>query len=124
METINERFRKLREEIGLSQEEFAAKAHRTRSEIKNIEYGKTTPKDEVIASICSAYNIQEDWLRYGLEPMRVKRSREETLSEQAGQVLSGDPSFQKAVVQMILSRTDDELAVLEAALRQVYENLK
>ena len=65
MSTINERFREAREVLNLSQEDFAQKAHRTRSELKNIEYGKTVPKDPVIWSVCEAHGINELWLRTG-----------------------------------------------------------
>lgn len=124
METINERFRILRESIGLSQEEFAARAHRTRSEIKNIEYGKTTPKDEVIASVCQTYGIQEDWLRHGLEPMKAAKTKEEEIAELVGSALSGSSRLKKAVVKMICSRSEAELQALEAMLRELYESLE
>jgi len=123
MESINERFRVLRDSIGLSQEEFAARAHRTRSEIKNIEYGKTTPKDEVIASVCQTYGIQEDWLRYGLEPMRAERSEEEQIAELVGSALNGSSRLKKAVIKMICTRSDAELQALEDMLRQLYEDI-
>lgn len=123
MESINERFRVLRDSIGLSQEEFAARAHRTRSEIKNIEYGKTTPKDEVIASVCQTYGIQEDWLRYGLEPMRAEKSEEEQIAELVGSALNGSSSLKKAVIKMICTRSDAELQALEDMLRQLYEDI-
>lgn len=123
MESINERFRVLRDSIGLSQEEFAARAHRTRSEIKNIEYGKTTPKDEVIASVCQTYGIQEDWLRYGLEPMRAEKSEEEQIAELVGSALNGSSRLKKAVIKMICSKSDAELQALEDMLRQLYEDI-
>jgi transcriptional regulator with XRE-family HTH domain len=123
METINDRFRLLRESTGLSQEEFASKAHRTRSEIKNIEYGKTTPKEEVIASICHTYGISEEWLRHGLEPMRAAKSEEEEIAELVSSALSGSSRLKKAVIKMICSKSDKELEALEAMLRQLYESL-
>ena len=123
MESINERFRVLRDSIGLSQEEFAARAHRTRSEIKNIEYGKTTPKDEVIASVCQTYGIQEDWLRYGLDPMRAEKSEEEQIAELVGSALNGSSRLKKAVIKMICSKSDAELQALEDMLRQLYEDI-
>ena len=76
MSTINERFRQLREAKCLSQEDFAGGAHRTRSEIKNIEYGKTTPKEEIILSICAAYGVNETWLRTGEGEMLKPVSRD------------------------------------------------
>lgn len=123
METINERFRFLRESLGLSQEDFAAKAHRTRSEIKNIEYGKTTPKEEVISSICATYGIREPWLLTGEGDMKEPRTKEEEIADLVGQALNGSSEFKLAVVKMICSRTDNELKTLEAALRSIYENL-
>ena len=124
METINDRFRILRDSIGLSQEEFAARAHRTRSEIKNIEYGKTTPKDEVIASVCHTYGIQEDWLRHGLEPMRAAKSEEEEIAEMVASALTGSSRLKKAVIKMICSKSEAELQALEDMLRQLYESLE
>lgn len=124
MDTINERFRSLREHLGLSQEEFAAKVHRTRSEIKNIEYGKTAPKEEIIASVCSAYGVMEEWLRHGLEPMMAAKTQEEEITELVGRAFEGDSDFQQAFIRMICSRNKDELKVLEDAFRVVYESLK
>lgn len=123
METINERFRQLRKSTGLSQEEFAQKARRTRSEIKNIEYDKTEPKDEVIKSVCDAHGVNEVWLRTGAGEMYTPRTREEEIAELVGQALTGTSDFKLAVVKMICSRSDKELEVLEAALRSIYESL-
>lgn len=69
MSTINERFREAREHLELSQEEFAQKANRTRSEIKNIEYNKTSPKEEVIKAVCSAHRINRKFLENGEQPI-------------------------------------------------------
>jgi len=123
METINDRFRILRDSTGLSQEEFAARAHRTRSEIKNIEYGKTSPKEEVIASVCHTYGINEDWLRHGLEPMRCAKSEEEEIAELVGSALTGSSRLKKAVIKMICSKSEAELQALEDMFRELYESL-
>lgn len=126
---IGERFRVVRALADeplkkCSQADFGKMFHVSRDVIANIENGRVEPSVILIENICNKFDISYDWLRHGLEPMRVERSREEVLTERAGQILSGGPSFQKAVVQMILSRTDGELAVLEAALRQIYENMQ
>lgn len=69
MSTINERFREAREYLGLSQDKFADMANRTRSEIKNIEYNKTSPKEEVIKSVCAAHRINRRFLENGELPI-------------------------------------------------------
>lgn len=124
MYSINERFRTIFKESGLSQEKFADKIKRSRGEVANIIYDKTSPKDKIIEATCEAFGIQEDWLRHGLEPMRAAKSREEEIAELVGSVLSGSSDFKKAVIRMICSRSDDELKALEDALRAVYESIK
>lgn len=123
MYSVNERFRILLKELGLSQEAFAKGIKRTRSEISNIVYDKVVPKNEIIESTCDVYGICEDWLRHGLEPMRVAVTREEEIAELVGKALNGSNDFKKAVIRMICSRTDQELAVLDKALRDLYEEM-
>lgn len=124
MFSVNERFRIIYKESGLSQEKFADKIKRSRGEVANIIYDKTVPKDKIIEATCEAFDIQEDWLRHGLEPMRAAKSREEEIAELVGSALTGSSEFKKSVIRMICSRTDDELKVLEAALLTVYEDIK
>lgn len=124
MSTINDRFRLILEQSGLSQKDFAAKIKRNRGEIANIVYDKTVPKDNIIESVCETFDIREEWLRHGLEPMRAPRSREEEIAELVGSTLRGSNEFKKSVVRMICSRTDEELRALEAAIRTIYEDLQ
>ena len=77
MSTINERFRKAREFLNLSQDDFATKANRTRSEIKNIEYNKTSPKEEVIKAVCAAHCINRKYLELGEEPMILPKTNDD-----------------------------------------------
>lgn len=123
MDTINERFRYLRKSLGLSQEEFAAKAHRTRSEITNIEYGKTTPKDAVISSICATYGIREEWLLTGEGEMKAPKTREEEIAELVEQSPNGSSEFKISLIKMICSLTDAELESLKSVLRKIYEGI-
>lgn len=78
MSTINERFRKVREHLNLTQTEFAKMANRTRSEISNIEYNKTSPKEEVIKAVCSAHGVSRRYLENGELPMLVPEKDGET----------------------------------------------
>lgn len=124
METINDRFRRVYKESGLSQEAFAKAIKRGRGEIANIIYDKTEVKDNIIYAVCESFGIREEWLRDGLEPMRAPKTREEEISEMVGAALNGSSEFKKAVIRMICSRSDAELESLEKAFRAVYENIK
>lgn len=122
---MNERIKHLRKDVlKLSQKEFSDKLGLSENFVWMIEKGNRVPSDRTISDICRIFDIQEDWLRHGLEPMRAAKSREEEIAELVGQALSGSSDFKKAVIRMICSRSDDELKALEDALRAVYESIK
>lgn len=122
---MNERIKYLRKEIlKLSQKEFADKLNLSENFVWMVEKGNRIPSDRTISDICRIFDIQEDWLRHGLEPMRCARSKEEEIAELVGRALNGSSEFKKAVIQMICSRTDEELKILEDMLRELYHNIE
>jgi transcriptional regulator with XRE-family HTH domain len=125
MKSINERIVYLIDtECSGNKSAFARKVNITPAYAAQLYKMERVPSDRTISDICRIFDIQEDWLRYGLEPMRAAKSREEEIAELVGSALSGSSDFKKAVIKMICSRTDDELKALEAALLAVYEGIK
>lgn len=106
MSTINERFRKVRVHLNLSQEDFATMANRTRSEIKNIEYNKTSPKEEVIKAVCDAHNINRKYLELGEEPKILPPPGDET-----------------DYISELLNDLDNPLVGLIKSVMEVYKDL-
>lgn len=121
---MNKRIAMVRKQSGLNQQDFAEKIGLTKNYVSLMETGARSPSDRTISDICRIFDIQEDWLRYGLEPMRAARSREEEIAELVGSALVGSSEFKKAVIKMICSRSDAELKALEDALLAVYESIK
>lgn len=121
---MKERIAELRKSLNLTQDEFAKKLGLSRNYIWMIEKGERIPPDRTISDICRIFGINEDWLRHGLEPMRLERSQEEEIGEMVASALGGDANFTRAVVKMICSRTPEELKVLEKALSDIYESIK
>lgn len=103
--------------------EFARRLSISPQYAAQLYSGERSPSDRTIADICRVFDIREEWLRDGLEPMRSPKSREEEVAELVGSALNGDNDFKKAVIRMICSRTDAELEMLNRALREIYENL-
>lgn len=115
----------MREAKGLSQEDFAGGAHRTRSEIKNIEYGKTSPKEEVILSICSTYRVNETWLRTGEGEMFQPISRDEQIAAFMGDVMRGEtPDFRRRLMAVLAKLDPAEWALLEKMAQKLAEENK
>ena len=117
------RIKKVRTEAGLTQAQFAEKIGLSRNYVAMIEIGQRDPSDRTISDICRIYGIQEDWLRYGLDPMRAEKSEEEQIAELVGSALNGSSRLKKAVIKMICTRSDAELQALEDMLRQLYEDI-
>lgn len=62
---MNERIKKLRKTLNLTQQEFADKLNIKRGAIANYEIGRNEPIDAVVSLICKEYNVNETWLRTG-----------------------------------------------------------
>lgn len=66
---MNERLRKLRKTLDLTQQEFADKLGLKRNTVGQYEIGRNPPIDAVIISICREFNVNEEWLRDGVGEM-------------------------------------------------------
>lgn len=68
---MNERLKELRNSLGFSQKEFSQKVQIGQSTLAMFETGDRTMKDIHISQICTAFNANEEWLRYGTGEMFV-----------------------------------------------------
>nr|WP_325222729.1 helix-turn-helix transcriptional regulator [uncultured Oscillibacter sp.] len=71
MNTLNERIKKLRKGLDLTQQEFANRLGTTRNNIAGYEVGRRSPSEAVISLICKTFNVSETWLRTGEGEMFV-----------------------------------------------------
>jgi len=69
---INERIRTFRKEKGLNQKQLAELLGVTQSGISYMEQDGSTVSESSIKTICSVFDLNEDWLRYGSEPMYIQ----------------------------------------------------
>lgn len=123
MSELADRILAIRKDSGLSQSAFGEKLNLSQNFVWMIEKGQREPSDRTVSDICRVYGVNETWLREGAGEMYVPKTREETIAELVGSALNGSNDFKKAVIQMICSRTDQELETLEASLRAIYESL-
>lgn len=66
---MNDRVKKIRKLLNLSQKEFADKLQITQAGLSKIELGGSTLTERNIKTICEKFNVNEDWLRNGNEPI-------------------------------------------------------
>ncbi len=104
MEDINSRFKKLFSEIGISQSDFARRLSITPAYVwKLLNKPDAIPSDRTIADICHKFNVNEDWLRDGKEPMFVKKLPTDEVAEYVEKLLEGDESnpFYRTIIDMM-----------------------
>ena len=71
--TINGRLRHFRKEVlKMNQTDFASAIGMKQTGLSYIEKDGATIKEQVFKSICMAFNLNEDWLRNGTEPMYIQ----------------------------------------------------
>ena len=77
--TINDKVKKIRELLNLSQEEFASNIGLKKSAISDIERGKANLTERNINLICQTFNVNEDWLRNGNEPIFIEKEEKDII---------------------------------------------
>lgn len=117
---MNERIRKLRKHLDMTQREFGERLGIKGNTIANYELGRNEPIDAVISLICREFNVNEEWLRNGTGEMFVELDKEDLLMEWAGRVLGNrSSSFKKNFVKMLMSLTEDEWELLERKAKEL-----
>lgn len=120
---MNERIKKLRKHLDLTQREFGERLGVKQNTIAQYEMGRNTPIDSVISLICREFNVNEEWLRYGTGEMFIELDKEIQLMEWAGRVLGSEStSFKKKFVKMLMSLSEDEWEFLERKAKELCED--
>lgn len=126
---IYERIRLIRKnELHLSQEEFGKRLGVSRSVINNIErnvLARPEQKEPLIKLICKEFDINEEWLRSGVEPMKRQLSRDEEIIDWAASLVrpgnSEELEFAKKFASMLSRLTIEDWKVLAKMARMFDE---
>lgn len=113
MNTMNERIRQLRLKLNLSQAVFGSHIGMSRDEIKNIEYKKTTLKDNKIPLICSAFNVSEEWLRNGEGDMFIELSKDADFLQIMTQIQVSNDELIKSILSAYWELDDTKKAAIK-----------
>ena len=109
---MNERIKKILEELGLKKVEFAERLHISRPYASELCSGAKAPSDRTISDICREFGVREAWLRTGEGEMFVQDTQSEQLAAFLADLTKDDSdTFKKRFVEMLagLSPADWEL---------------
>lgn len=108
--TIGARLLEIRQEVPLSQKEFAEKIGVSKSAVASYEKNSQMPGAAVLMSVCEHFNVEPRWLLLGEGPM---------YTDKAALQMDGNLNRHNVAVE----RSDAEVARLEAELKRVKQEL-
>lgn len=111
---MNERLKKLRKTLDMTQQEFADRIGIKRNSLANYETGRNTPIDAIIVSICREFNVNEEWLREGKGEMFIQMTRDEEIAAFVAKALrTEEDSFKKRFIAMLSALDESDWESLE-----------
>ena len=117
---MNERLKKLRKALDMTQQEFADRIGIKRNSFANYETGRNTPIDAIIVSICKEFNVNENWLRTGEGEMFIELSYSDEIAQFVGQLMTEeDDSFKKRLISGLATLDENGWKVLEDFLDSI-----
>lgn len=131
MESINERFRQLRESCGKNQTEWANILGLSRSGVSEIEAGRRNVTDKHIKLLCvepiQGKYINDEWLRNGTGEMFLPVPEEDEVASYVAELLEPDNPFADLIVQVMRTYSQLDSKSQEVLLefsRKLKENIK
>lgn len=121
-DNLNTRITKIRKESNMTQEQFALEMGISKNYVNLIENGKKKPGDRLVSDICRKFNINEEWLRKGKEPMKILPTGK--LSSYIEEITHGNDDFIKDIIEayMELDRTSKD-ALKELVSKMIEKNI-
>ena len=111
---MNERLKKLRKTLDMTQQEFADRIGTKRNTIAKYETDTNVPSAAVISLICREFNVNEEWLREGKGEMFIKMTRDEEIATFIGKTLhSEEDSFKKRLISALSALNESDWETLE-----------
>ena len=120
---MNERIKKLRKSLGLTQQEFSDRIKVKRNTVATYEMGRSMPSDAAISLICREFNVNETWLRTGEGDMFKPVNRDQEIADFMADILKGDPDFRTKLISVMSRLSADEWAMLERRARELAAEL-
>lgn len=125
---MNERLKKLRKTLDLTQQKFADRLGVKRNTVGQWECGINAITDQVVFSICREFDVNEEWLRTGEGEMFKQMTEQQKLLKYTGMLLKDkDSAIVNAIQSFIVTYEqldDTSKATLEKIAQQFIDNLK
>lgn len=103
---MNNRIKEVRTKLKITQQEFADRIGLSRGGLANYEIGRNEPINSVIVAICREFNVREEWLRTGEEPMFAPVNRDKEIEAFMDTVMKSESADFRRRLVSVLSKLD------------------
>lgn len=117
---MNERIKKLRKALDLTQQEFADRIGSKRNTVAKYETEVNTPSAAVVSLICREFNVSEEWLRNGTGEMFLPTDRNADIDRLTKQLLDEESdSFKNRLISILANLSIEEWQYLEKRAKEL-----
>lgn len=96
---MKDRIKRIRKEFDLTQQKFADRIGVKQNTVAQYEMGRNIPIDTVISLICREFDVNEDWLRNGTGEMFIAKTRNQVITDFAGDLINEPESFKARLIE-------------------------
>lgn len=117
METINDRVKILRKELGLTLDGFGEYLGVKKAVLSQIENNKSSVTERMIKSICREFNVDYIWLTTGEGEMF--KDSDDTFLERIDRIMADENEFAKNVFKTFAKLEPAEWELLEKIINDI-----
>lgn len=119
---MNERIKRIRNSLNISQTDFAQKLSISRSAVCKMESGENYPSEQTIKLICNEFSVNEEWLRTGKGEMFIEKSKDEQIAEMLADIQTGgEDTFKHRLVSALSKLNKEDWESLEKLIDLINE---
>ena len=116
---MKNRFKEIRKNENLNQEQLASELNLSRGQIACYETGRRTITDRTIKDVCSKYNINEEWLRTGDGEMKKEEPEVDELSLLMGMFNPEEDEFKTKIITTLLKLEDNDWLTIKKIVNEM-----
>lgn len=117
---MSERILFILENKKISKTEFAKRLKITQAYVSKLVNKGSEPSDRLIDDICEKFNVNEEWLRYGIGEPFIALDRDIQIETFIGNILRDESdNFKRRLISALCSLSEDEWEFLEKKLREI-----
>lgn len=118
--TLGERIKKIRKDKNETQQQFADRLDLKRNTIGNYEVDIIVPSERTIKAICTAYNVNPEWLINEIGEPYKEISEKEKINDFVATITSDESaSFQRAMLDVLSDLSPQEWKLLEKLAERI-----